>query len=77
MDEARKPMGLRKDLHIKAITEIPDVQARWREKHGRDVTDEDVKTMYDAFVPLQLKVLPKYSGLIDGCADAINRLVWI
>ena len=23
MDEAREPMGLRKDLHIKAITEIP------------------------------------------------------
>src|SRR5437868_8956798 len=26
MDEARAPMGLRKDLHIEAITEIPSVR---------------------------------------------------
>ena len=29
MQEARKPMGLRKDLHIKAITEMPDVREIW------------------------------------------------
>ena len=29
MKEARQPMGLRKDLHIKAITEIPEVRVRW------------------------------------------------
>ena len=30
MTEARGPMGLRKDLHIKALTETPDIRARWK-----------------------------------------------
>ena len=29
MSEARGPMGLRKDLHIKALTEIPTIRERW------------------------------------------------
>jgi phosphonoacetaldehyde hydrolase len=74
MEEARKPMGLRKDLHIRAITEMPAVQTRWREKHGRDPTDADIQTMYDSFVPLTLQVLPKYGTLVDGCKEAIDRL---
>ena len=35
MKEARLPMGLRKDLHIKAITEIPDVRDRWHSVYGK------------------------------------------
>ena len=38
MDEARKPMGLRKDLHIKALTEIPSVRQRFTAKFGREPT---------------------------------------
>ena len=29
MAEARGPMGLRKDLHIEAILDIPSVQKKW------------------------------------------------
>jgi len=29
MKEARLPMGLRKDLHIAKILEIPEVKERW------------------------------------------------
>ena len=35
MLEARGPMGLRKDLHIKAITEIPEIKERWKQVHGK------------------------------------------
>ena len=35
MKEARLPMGLRKDLHIKAITEIPEVKERWHSVYGK------------------------------------------
>ncbi|KAH3729550.1 hypothetical protein DPMN_055521 [Dreissena polymorpha] len=31
MKEARLPMGLRKDLHFKASSEIPEVQERWKD----------------------------------------------
>ena len=30
MPEARGPMGLRKDLHIKELTEEPEIRARWK-----------------------------------------------
>ena len=36
MTEARGPMGLRKDLHIKAVTEIPSVRGRFVAKFGRE-----------------------------------------
>ena len=46
MKEARFPMGLRKDLHIKEITKIPDVKRRWVEKFSREPNDNDVNNMF-------------------------------
>lgn len=74
MKEARLPMGLRKDLHIKAVTEIPEVRERWREVYGRDPNQGDVDNMFKDFVPLQLGCLRKYTTLIPGTADAVNKL---
>lgn len=34
MKEAREPMGLRKDLHIGKILEIPSVRERWTQAKG-------------------------------------------
>ena len=74
MEEARLPMGLRKDLHIKAITEMPEVRKRWHEWHNRYPTDDDVKKMFEDFVPMQIKCLPKYSKLIPGTKNAVYDL---
>jgi hypothetical protein len=70
MSEARVPMGLRKDLHIKALTELPAVREKWRAAHGRDPNAQDVKDMFAQFVPLQLDVLRRgnYSELLPGVA---------
>ena len=74
MPEARKPMGLRKDLHIKAILEQPAVRDRWHQQYNRDPNQGDVDNMFRDFVPLQLEVLPKYSGLLPGCIEAVDIL---
>ena len=74
MQEARLPMGLRKDLHIKAILEQPQVRDRWRQQYSRDPDQGDVDKMFRDFVPMQLRVLPQYAGLLPGCADAVNIL---
>jgi phosphonoacetaldehyde hydrolase len=74
MKESRLPMGLRKDLHIKAITEIPEVKERWKEKHGNYPTQACVDKMFEDFVPLQLSNLGTYSGLIPGTREAVKRL---
>ncbi len=74
MAEARGPMGLRKDLHIKALTEEPTIRERWEGVHGKYPGQSDVDAMFADFVPLQLECLRKYTGLLPGVADVINRL---
>ncbi|CEO97619.1 unnamed protein product (mitochondrion) [Plasmodiophora brassicae] len=75
MEEARLPMGLRKDLHIEKILEIPDVQRRWRRvKNGAAPTPDDVKALFDDFVPLQVSALRKYSSLVPGAREAVRKL---
>ena len=74
MAEARGPMGLRKDLHIKALTEDPVIAERWKGVHGKAPDQGDVDTMFADFVPLQLACLRKYTDLLPGVADVINRL---
>lgn len=74
MQEARKPMGLRKDLHIKSFTEDPEVRARWTKVYGKEPNQGDVDNMFKDFVPMQLACLRTYTDLIPGTADAVNTL---
>jgi len=69
MEEARGPMGLRKDLHIKMLTQDPVIAARWKEIKGTPPTQADVDAMFADFVPLQLECLRKYTTLLPGVKD--------
>jgi len=74
MTEARGPMGLRKDLHIKAMTEIPEIRERWKGIHGSDPDQGDVDRMFADFVPMQLDCLRQYTALLPGVAEATQKL---
>ncbi len=74
MDEARGPMGLRKDLHIKALTLVPEIRDRWKAVHGRFPTDGDAVRMFEQFVPMQLDCLRRYTTLLPGIATVTQRL---
>ena len=74
MFEARGPMGLRKDLHIKALTEVPEIRHRWKEIKGKDPDQGDVDDMFADFVPMQLDCLRQYTGLLPGVAEVVQRL---
>ncbi len=74
MSEARAPMGLFKLDHIREITKMPAVAARWREAKGRDVTEDDVREMFVAFAPLQIAAMAKYATLIPGTKDAVDEM---
>ncbi len=69
MEEARGPMGLRKDLHIKALTEVPEIRERWKAVKGRYPTQEDVDAMFADFVPAQLDCLRQYTTLLPGVKE--------
>lgn len=76
MPEAREPMGLRKDLHIKAITEIKSVRERFSAKFGRAPNQGDVDAMFADFVPTQLALLRagNYHELLPGVAEVVKGL---
>ncbi len=69
MSEARGPMGLRKDLHIKALTEEPEIRDRWKGVHGKDPDQGDVDAMFADFVPMQLDCLRQYTTLLPHVAE--------
>ncbi len=74
MEEARGPMGLRKDLHIKALTEDPVIRERWKAAKGAYPTQADVDAMFADFVPAQLECLKKYTALLPGIKDTMTGL---
>ncbi|MEH6403396.1 MAG: phosphonoacetaldehyde hydrolase [Sneathiella sp.] len=74
MLEARGPMGLRKDLHIKMLTEDPVIRERWKSIKGSYPTQADVDVMFKEFVPAQVAVLPEYSGLLPGIAEVTQKI---
>lgn len=64
--EARGPMGTEKRDHIRALTRLPAIAARWQQAHGAAPAESDIDRMYEAFLPLQIECLPRYSDLIPG-----------
>lgn len=50
------------------------MRARWHEKHGRYPDEQDVERMFQAFVPMQLAVLPKYTEMIPGAVETVREL---
>lgn len=74
MKEARGPMGLRKDLHIKALTETPEIAERWKDVHGKYPDQSDVDKMFEEFVPAQIACLPEYTELLPDVAEVTQRM---
>ena len=74
MPEARGPMGLRKDLHIKALTEVPEIAERWEGVHGKRPGQAEVDAMFADFVPMQIACLREYTTLLPGVAETTQRL---
>lgn len=74
MEEARGPMGLRKDLHIAALTQEPDIRQRWRKVKDADPTQADVDNMFSDFVPMQLDCLRRYTTLLPGVAETTRQI---
>jgi len=74
MLEARGPMGLRKDLHIKMLTEDPVIRERWNEIKGAYPTQDDVDAMFTDFVPAQVACLPQYTDLLPGIAEVTQKI---
>lgn len=69
MSEARGPMGLPKDRHIRELLETPGIRSRWRTVHGREPNDQDAHRLFSDFEPRQIACLPEYATLLPRVAE--------
>lgn len=75
MEQARRPMGLKKVDHIRAISRQDEVASLWKQVHGKACTEADVQDMFEKdFVPLQVACIADYSELIPGTVEVVNKL---
>lgn len=74
MAEAREPMGVPKDLHIRRLLGNSAIRKRWRAVHGRDPDDHDARDLFAKFEPRQIECLPEYAGLLPGVVEMAFRL---
>ncbi len=74
IEQARRPMGLHKRDHIRAISQMDEVAAAWEQAYGRPVTEQDVDDMFADFQPLQLQCLADYADLIPGTLETVASL---
>ena len=74
MEQARRPMGLHKRDHIRAIGQIEEVARAWQRVYGRPMTEEDVEEMFKDFRPLQMACLADYADLIPGTLETVKEL---
>ncbi|MBS5395466.1 MAG: phosphonoacetaldehyde hydrolase [Clostridium sp.] len=74
MEETRKPMGMLKRDHIKTMLGMPNIKAKWLEKHGRPVTDADIDAMHDRFEEILLESLGKFTTPKPHTVETVNQL---
>jgi len=74
LEEARRPMGLNKKDHLRALLQLPDVSRRWCERHGNEATENDIDDLYHRFVHLQLEVIDEHTRLVPGLLDVVGIL---
>jgi phosphonoacetaldehyde hydrolase len=69
--QARKPMGLMKKDHVRAMTRDPEVAAAWHDVHGRDPDEHDVEAMYSLTEPLMVECIANHADPIVGALSAV------
>lgn len=72
--EAREPMGRPKWDHIEAMLAQLRIRAAWEAKHGRIPGHDDIKAVYDVFVPLNEEVVDQYADLVPGTIEVVSAL---
>lgn len=73
-DEATKPMGMPKDLHMEALLDNPTIKERWTKTKGQEPNDKDRARLYDSFVPLQEDLLRNFSYPLPHVKTVLKTL---
>ncbi len=74
IEEARRPMGMPKRDHIRAMLNASRIASEWSRVYGKPATEDDVDELYRVFVPMNEDVVADHADLVPGAAEAIARL---
>ena len=61
-EDARSGMGLMKKDHLRTILARPQVAEAWIAAHGKPASEDDIETLFNNFVPLQISVLKEFEN---------------
>ncbi len=73
-DEVRKPMGIAKIDHVREMLKMERISNEWKNIHGRDFTEDDVKEIYELSETLILDILKNFSEPKPYVVEAIAEL---
>lgn len=74
MDEVREPMGMLKRDHIKTMLQMDRIHGLWLEKYGREVTEEDIDSMYGLFEEKLMSILDRFAEPKPYVLDTVAKL---
>ena len=73
-EDARSGMGLMKKDHLRTILARPSVAQAWKSVYGKPPSNEDLESLFDLFLPMQLSVLKEYAQPIHGLLEVVEEL---
>lgn len=73
-EEARRPMGLTKIDHIRALFEMERIGRMFAQKYGRNYEQNDIDARYADFQKLLFATLSNYTDPIPRVVETIARL---
>ncbi|MBQ8827906.1 MAG: phosphonoacetaldehyde hydrolase [Clostridia bacterium] len=73
-DEVRKPMGIAKIDHVREMLKMERISYEWKNIHGRNFTEDDVKKIYELSESLILDILKDFSEPKPYVLDAVSEL---
>ena len=73
-EEARRPMGLLKIDHIRALCDMPRINREWISIHGHEPAEQDIQEMYEEFEKTLFDILPKFTTPLPGVVRWVEKL---
>lgn len=73
-EEARKPMGLTKIDHVRALFKMERIGGEFKKRYGRAYNEDDVQGRYGEFKKNLFATLTDFTDPIPGVVETINGL---
>jgi phosphonoacetaldehyde hydrolase len=73
IEETRKPMGLMKKDHIRAMFESSEVSAGWFSVFGREPGEDDIHEMYLELEPLMVSTVSRFAEPVPGFLESVEE----